>query len=139
MKQRVFYGITALCIFAAEVCIALFAHDDFIRGSLGDMLVVILIHCALRVLFSLQTRKGHSEATELHRRWLPLYVFLFACAVEFTQYIRLLDLLGLGHIGWLRIIAGGTFDWSDILCYFTGCAIAALLEYIFYAKHYVKE
>jgi hypothetical protein len=125
MKQRVFYGITALCILAIEVCIALFAHG-FVRNSLGDVLAVILVHCALRVLFLRKPRA------------LPLYVFLFACAVEFTQYIHLLDSLGLGHIAWLRIAAGGTFSWGDILCYLAGCAIAALLEYLYYAKHFVK-
>ena len=86
-KTRMIYALAALALFGVEVCIALFVHNSFVRGSLGDVLVVILIHCAARVIFP-----GKPCL-------LPLYVFLFACLVEFTQYIRLLDLLGLAHIG----------------------------------------
>ena len=128
MRQRIFYGISALALFAIEACIALFAHG-FVRNALGDILVVILIHCALRIIFPLQTGKGHSEATEPRRRWLPFYVFLFACAIELGQFLRLFDTLP--HT--LRIVLGGTFDWGDILCYFVGAAIAMLMESFYYA------
>ena len=117
-KQRLLYALDALVLFGIEVCIALFAHDAFVRPYLGDVLVVILIHCAVRVLFPAKPNL------------LALYVFAFACLVEFTQYIRLLDLLGLAHIGWLRIVAGGTFDWADILCYGIGCAAVWTAERI---------
>ena len=118
MKKRLIYALAALALLGVEVCIALFVRNSFVRGSLGDVLVVILIHCAVRVIFPGKPRL------------LPLYVFLFACLVEFTQYIRLLDLLGLGHIGWLGIVIGGTFDWADILCYAVGCAAVGAGECI---------
>ena len=115
-RQRLFYGTAALALFAIEVCIALFA-DGFVRNSLGDVLAVLLLHCALRVLFP-----GKPRA-------LPRYVFLFACAIEAGQYFCLFD--SLPRV--LRIILGGVFDWGDILCYFAGCAVAALLEYFYHA------
>ena len=117
-KTRIFYAIAALILLGIEVCIALFVRNSFVRGSLGDVLVVILIHCALRVIFPGKPRL------------LPVYVFAFACLAEFTQYIHLLDLLGLAHIGWLRIVAGGTFDWADIACYAVGCIIIGIIEHI---------
>jgi len=115
-KTRIIYAIAALLLLGMEAAIALFVHDDFVRPYVGDVLVVILLHCALRVIFPGKPRL------------LPLYVFAFACLVEFTQYINLLDLLGLGHIGWLRIVIGGTFDWADIACYAVGCAIIGAIE-----------
>jgi len=42
------YFVAALLLFAAEVCIALFFHDRFIRPYFGDFLVVILIYCFLK-------------------------------------------------------------------------------------------
>jgi hypothetical protein len=120
-KARLGYALAALVIFAAIVYIALFVNNYFVRGWIGDVLVVILIHCALRVIL---IRKP---------RILALYVFLFSCLVELLQYIQLQDMLGLGHIAWLRIVVGGTFDWIDILCYAIGCLIIGLLEYL-YAK-----
>ena len=118
MKTRLIYAIAALALLGVEVCIALFAHDNFVRPYLGDVLVVILVHCAVRVVFPGKPRL------------LPVYVFLFACAVEFTQYIRLLELLGLSHINWLSIVAGTSFSWGDILCYAVGCAAVGIIEHI---------
>ena len=118
MKKRLIYTIAALALFGVEVCIALFVHDNFVRPYVGDILVVALIHCALRVVFPGRPRL------------LPVYVFLFACVIEITQYIHLLDSLGLGHVGWLRIVIGGTFDWADIACYGAGCAVMGGIECI---------
>ena len=117
-KTRLIYAIAALALLGIEACIALFVRNAFVRGSVGDVLVVMLIHCALRVIFPGKPRL------------LPVYVFLFACLAEFMQYIRLLDLLGLGHIGWLRIVIGGTFDWGDIACYAIGCVIVGAVEFL---------
>ena len=117
MKPRAFYAVSAAVLFAAEVCIALFARDNFVRPYLGDVLVVMLIHCAARAV------------SPVKPRLLPLYVFLLGCLAELAQYFDLLGLLGLSHIAWLRVAAGGTFDWGDILCYGVGCAVVALLEY----------
>ena len=121
MKLRIFYGISALATLAIEVCIALFAHG-FIRNALGDVLVVVLIHCALRVIWPVRPRL------------LPLYVFLFACAIEAGQFFHLFDTLPRA----LRVALGGTFDWGDILCYFMGCAAMALLECYADRKHHLK-
>ncbi|MCL2123530.1 MAG: DUF2809 domain-containing protein [Desulfovibrionaceae bacterium] len=115
-KIRIFYAVAALALFGAEVCIALFVHDDFVRPYIGDVLVVILAHCAFRVIFPAKPRL------------LPVYVFLFACLVELTQYVHLLDLLGLGQVQLLRIVIGGTFDWRDIVCYGVGCAVVGVIE-----------
>ncbi|MDR2686826.1 MAG: DUF2809 domain-containing protein [Oscillospiraceae bacterium] len=122
MKIRIFYAIAAFVLLGTEACIALFAHDNFVRPYLGDVLVVMFIHCALRVIFPGKPRP------------LPLYVFLFACAVEFTQHIHPLDLLGLAHIAWLRIVIGGTFDWADIACYGVGCGAVGSIERILQSK-----
>ena len=122
-KLRIFYAIAALALFGLEVCIALFVHDNFVRPYVGDALVVILVHCAVRVVFPEKPRL------------LPLYVFLFAGLVELTQYVHLLDLLGLAHIRWLYVVAGGTFDWRDVACYAVGCAVVWAGESIIRKKY----
>jgi len=121
-KARMLYAIATFILLGMEVAIALFVHDNFVRPYVGDVLVVVLIHCALRVVFPGRPRL------------LPVYVFLFACLVEFTQYIQLLELLGLGHIGWLNVIVGGTFDWADIVCYGVGCGVVGAIEYCYRPK-----
>ncbi|MDR1465088.1 MAG: DUF2809 domain-containing protein [Oscillospiraceae bacterium] len=118
-KKRLFYAGAALVLFAAEVCIALAAHDGFVRPYLGDALAVILLHCAVRILWPENPRR------------LPLYVFLLACAIEAAQAIHLLRFLGLEGVGWLTFLLGSSFSWGDVLCYFAGCAFVAAGECVY--------
>ena len=103
------------CIFAVlaliEVFIALFVRDNFIRSYIGDVLAVQVVYCFVRII--------RPNGLKL----LPLYVFLFAVFIEFTQYFHLMRFLGLESYRAVSIALGGTFDWIDILCYATGCLI----------------
>ncbi|MCW5910752.1 MAG: DUF2809 domain-containing protein [Cyclobacteriaceae bacterium] len=47
------YLVWSLAIFIAEVLIALFVHDSFIRPYVGDVLVVILIYCFVKSFIDL--------------------------------------------------------------------------------------
>ncbi|MEQ8155985.1 MAG: hypothetical protein ABRQ25_14035 [Clostridiaceae bacterium] len=53
-KQRIEYGIVFLVLLCVEVLIAMFAHDSIIRPFVGDILVVIVIYCALRVIIPVE-------------------------------------------------------------------------------------
>lgn len=117
MRRRACYFALAVLIFAVEILIATrLRHAAFVRGSLGDVLVVILIYCAALSL------------REWPRVRLALAVFLFACAIEGAQYFHLARALGLRPGGVLWIALGATFQWSDIVCYGVGCAAALSLD-----------
>jgi hypothetical protein len=117
MRHRVLYLSCAILIFIVEILIATRLRNvPFVRGSLGDVLVVILIYCT-----ALSVR-------EFHRVRLAVGVFLFACAIEGAQYFHLARSLGLRPGGVLWIALGATFRWADILCYLVGSAIALSLD-----------
>ena len=111
MKRRNIYAIAFILLLIIEVLIALFVRDAFIRPYGGDILVAVLICCFVRIFFP--------EKTKL----LPLWVFLFAAAVEVGQYFDYVTLLGLGNIEFFRILLGTSFSAADILCYGIGCLI----------------
>ena len=115
-RERLAYLAAFCVIFAAEVCIALFVRDRFIRPYGGDILVTVLICCFLRIFLP----KGV--------KLLPLHVFLFALAVEIGQYFDLVTLLGLGSSRFFRILLGSTFSFADMICYGAGSALFALTE-----------
>ena len=115
-KLRMWYAIAFIVIFAIEVLIALFVRDSFIRPYGGDILVTILICCFARILFPQKIRS------------LPVWVFLFALAVEIGQYFDFVTLLGLGEIRFFRILLGTSFSFFDILCYGIGCLIFYMCE-----------
>lgn len=118
MRKRVFYGISTLVLLFIEVVIALFVHDEFIRPYIGDVLVVILIYTLIRTIVP--------ERIKI----LPLLVFIFAVGVECLQYIHIVELLGVWDNRFLRVLIGGTFDIKDIGCYFIGCLILGVYEWM---------
>lgn len=94
-----------------EILIAVFVHDRVIRPYVGDILVMPVLYCAVRAVWRPISRL------------LPLYLFLFAAAVEVSQYFSLADRLGLAAHAVLRILLGATFDVRDLLCYAVGAAL----------------
>ena len=114
--KKISYLLTTISFILIEVFIALFVRDNFIRPYVGDMLVVVVIYTFLKIFF---TEKP---------RILPLYVFLFAAAVELLQGIRIVELLGLQNNRFFSILIGTTFDVKDIICYGIGCIFCGIWE-----------
>ena len=110
-RKRLVYSLAFLLLLSVEVFIALFVRDAFIRPYGGDILVTVLICCLVRIFFL--------EKIKL----LPLWVFLFAAAVEVGQYFDYVTLLGLGDIEFFRILLGTSFSAADIVCYGIGCLL----------------
>ena len=111
-RLRLGYGLAALLLLVVEVLIALFVRDRFIRPYGGDILVTLLICCAIRVILP----RGY-------RLLIGGGVLAFAILVEVGQYFGLVYLLGLGHIGFFRILIGTGFSWWDMVCYAAGCIL----------------
>lgn len=115
-KLRIKYGIAFIILFGIEVLIALFVHDTFIRPYIGDVLVIIVLYCAVRVVIPDKCAQ------------MPIYLFIFAAGVECLQYLQLVKLLGLENNTFMRILIGSTFDLKDIACYAAGCIILGIFE-----------
>ena len=116
MKPRTNYLLAFIVIFITEICIALFVRDRFIRPYGGDILVTVLICCFVRIFFPTGIRL------------LPVWIFLFALAVEIGQYFNMVDLIGLGDIAFFRILLGTSFSALDLVCYAVGCALFFLAD-----------
>lgn len=118
-KKRFFYAATFLVILAVEIFIALYVHDGFIRPYMGDVLVVAALYFLVKCVWP--NAAG----------WLPLYIFIFAAGVEFLQYFRIVEILGLQDNRFFRILLGSVFDVKDILCYGMGCLMIAVGAKVF--------
>ena len=110
-KMRIKYLMGFLVLLIIEVLIALYVHDDFIRPYIGDVLVVMVLYCFVRIFIP--------NGVKL----MPLYIFIFAAGVEVLQYFSLVEVLGLENNRFLRILIGSVFDVKDIICYSVGCAV----------------
>lgn len=110
-RVRLLYTAGFLLLFVSEILIALFVKDAFIRPYGGDILVTVLLCCFVRIFFPEEVRL------------LPLWVFVFAVFVEFSQMIPLVELIGLGEITFFRVLMGTSFAVLDIVCYGVGCLV----------------
>lgn len=125
-KIRIDYLIAFVLLLLIEVGIGLYVRDDFIRPYVGDVLVIILLCCLIRILFPNK----------------PKYIFQYAILIgvlaELSQYFHLDKMLGVqGTV--FGIILGSTFDVKDIVCYIVGGLLFGLVEFLITKKQVNQE
>jgi hypothetical protein len=113
------YFIPAVLLLLTEILIALFVHDKIIRPYIGDFLVVIMLYCFAKSFINISPWK------------IAVAVFLFACFIEFLQWLGIAEKLGIGKIKIANIILGSHFEWADILMYTAGIASVLIWENVF--------
>lgn len=111
LNLRIVYAVLFIVILIVEVLIALFVKDNFIRPYGGDILVTVLICCFVRIFVPKKLNL------------LPVWVFLFALAIEIGQYFDYVSLLGLSDSKFFCIVLGTSFSFIDVLCYAIGCVV----------------
>ena len=119
---RMNWAMTGIAILAFEIFIAIYAKDGFIRYYLGDVLAAAMLYAFGRAAFRLPPKI------------LALAVFTLSLVIEITQYFKVLEILGVQNYA-LWIIFGGTFDWTDIICYAIGCVLAYASENFIGSEH----
>lgn len=119
---RMNWAMTGTAILAFEICIAIYAKDGFIRYYLGDVLAAAMLYAFGRAAFRLPPKI------------LALAVFTLSLVIEIAQYFKVLEILGVQNYA-LWIIFGGTFDWTDIICYAIGCVLAYASENFIGCEH----
>ena len=113
-KRRAGWAVIGIIILAIEIYIAIFIKGGFIRHYIGDVLATAMLYAFGRAIFRVAPIN------------LAIFVFIISLFIEALQYLKTLEILDVKS-SILRIIFGGTFDWTDIICYLAGCILAYLL------------
>ena len=113
--NKSYFGLTIL-IFAIEVFIARYVHDNFVRPYVGDILVVILIYCFIKSFLRLPVIT------------VAVLVLAFSFTVEFLQYLNVVEMIGLERSKVARVVIGTSFSWPDLLAYVMGLGIVLIVE-----------
>lgn len=111
------YFLYFLGLLIVEILIALFVENPMIRGSVGDVLVVILIYCFIQAFFQINKKKT------------IIGVGIFALLVEISQAFHLVEKLNLQNSKFFATVLGTTFDLNDVWAYLAGCAVVWMLEF----------
>ena len=115
MRSRLAFLAVAGVILVTEIYIAVCVKGGFVRHYAGDVLAVILLYALTRAIFSVTPSN------------LALKIFAFAAALEIAQYFGVVQILGIEN-KILKVMIGGTFDLTDLLCYAVGCVLAGIYE-----------
>ncbi len=124
---RLPYFIVTGLLFLIEVAIALYVRDAIIRPYGGDFLVVMLIYCFLRTFLDRPPMQ------------IALVTLGFSFAVEFAQYFRIVEVLGLSGNRVAEIVIGTGFSVLDLVAYSLGVLVVYLLDRRFGVGHPVRE
>ncbi len=110
--------VAACILFTAEIIIAYFHFTPFIRGFLGDVLVILLLHFFLKIFIRNNILKT------------AVFVLAFAYFVELLQFFKLAEKFNIQSEILLALI-GSVFDFYDLVAYSLGFLIILLIEKIF--------
>ena len=117
MKKRlIYFSLAVFCFMACVIIVKLFNDNSFIRGSVGDILIVSLIYFFIKIFNDFNPLK------------LSIFTLLVAFITESLQYIELIPLLGLEHNTITRLILGSVFDPYDLIAYTVGAVLIYIID-----------
>lgn len=109
------YFFAFLIFLFVEIAIAYLHFNSFIRGFLGDVLVILLLYTFLKIFI-----RHHVLRT-------ALAVLSFAFFVELLQFFKLDEILDI-HSKILLTVIGSVFDVWDLVAYCIGFLLILSLE-----------
>lgn len=114
-RARLIYAAVFAVLFAIEIIIGLYVHDQFVRPYIGDMLVVVLLWALVRMIIPFRAV------------WLSGAIYVFAVLVELSQMIPLVDFLEIEN-RLIRVLMGTSFAVGDLFAYAAGCIVTAIVD-----------
>ena len=115
-KKRIYILITMFCFVICLMIVKFLDNHQFIRGFIGDVVITILIYSFIKIFIKIDSLK------------LSVLVLLFSFTVEYMQYLRLINHIGLGDSKIAKIIIGSTFDFRDLIAYVIGITFIYLID-----------
>tara|TARA_R100000479_G_scaffold21607_1_gene8165 strand:+ start:24217 stop:24549 length:333 start_codon:yes stop_codon:yes gene_type:complete len=103
------------------VLITIFYFNPFIRGFVGDILVVILIFSFIKTFICVSSKK------------VLLATLLFAFGIEFLQLFEITKHLNI-QSKLIKTILGTSFEYTDFIAYIIGCVFGGFIENILQRK-----
>jgi len=111
------YALFFTALLLIEIIIAVYVKHETIRGTFGDVLVVILIYCFIQAFFNFDKKKT------------IIGVGVFAFLVEISQAFHLIEKLNLKDNPFATAIMGTSFEVNDLWAYAAGCGLVYILEF----------
>ena len=70
---------------------------------------------------------------------MAIFVLVFSFAIEFLQYLNILQVIGLEKSKIARTLMGYSFEWIDLLAYTVGISIVLVVEKYFQSENMMTK
>lgn len=122
MTFKKHYFLIFIVLLLIEACIAYFLKSGFIRHTLGDFLVVILLYCFIRSFLKITPFQT------------SMIVLIIAFTIEILQLTPLLEFLNLENNKTAKLILGSTFHVNDLVAYAIGVLLTFWIDSLLTTK-----
>lgn len=109
------YIVIFSLLLASEIAIAVYHFHDFVRGFIGDVLVIPLMYCFFRII------------TNAPAKTVLLSVLGLAVGIEFLQLFSIAEILKIENTI-IQTMLGSTFDLLDLVAYLFGIIPVICIE-----------
>jgi hypothetical protein len=117
LKRRLIYFVlTVACFIDCIIIVKIFSGNQFIRGFIGDTIVILLVYFFIKIF------------SDFHALKLTLFTLAIAFTTESLQYLRLASYLGLEHNPLAVLIFGSVFDPYDLVAYTIGAVLVYFID-----------
>ncbi len=115
-RPLVYLSLSMICFIACILIVKLFSDNQFIRGFIGDIIIIWFIYFFIKVFY------------DFHAAKLTIFTLAVAFTTEFLQYLKFTTFLGLEHSIMARLILGSVFDPYDLLAYTIGAILVYMID-----------
>jgi len=117
LKRRlVYFSLSIICFIACVLIVKFFNGNQFIRGFIGDIIVILLMYFFIKIFWNFHALK------------LTIFTLGVAFAIEFLQYLKVTTLFGLEHNTMAQLILGSIFDPRDLIAYTIGGILIYVID-----------
>jgi hypothetical protein len=125
-RRLVYFSLSLMCIIFCILIVLLFSEMPFIRGLVGDVIIVVFIY------YFIMTLKDFSSI------YVVIFTLVLALITEVLQYFHFASILGLQHNKIAQLVIGSIFDPMDMIAYTIGCIFAFIIDTKIIKTHFRK-
>ncbi|EHB68477.1 DUF2809 domain-containing protein [Paenibacillus lactis] len=115
-RRLVYFSLSLMCIIFCILIVLLFSEMPFIRGLVGDVIIVVFIY------YFIMTLKDFNSI------YVVIFTLVLAFITEVLQYFHFASILGLQHNKIAQLIIGSIFDPMDMIAYTIGGIVAFIID-----------
>lgn len=115
-RRLVYFSLSLMCIIFCILIVLLFSETPFIRGLVGDVIIVVFIY------YFIMTLKDFSSI------YVVIFTLILALITEVLQYFDFASILGLQHNKIAQLVIGSIFDPMDMIAYTIGGIVAYIID-----------